>query len=202
MMKKGIIIFQKNAELGKVKTRLAASVGDHQALEIYKTLIYHTYLQIQSIDAEKLVYFSEYVEPDFKKNENLIHFFIQSKGDLGEKMSNAFRNQFEKGFDKLLIIGTDCPEITSEIVDKAFLHLENSEVVIGPAKDGGYYLLGMNRFIPGIFKNIKWSSDQVLKSTKLFLESNKINHSFLPILSDVDHLEDWELFKDKLIQTK
>ncbi|WP_296699238.1 TIGR04282 family arsenosugar biosynthesis glycosyltransferase [Algoriphagus sp.] len=201
-MKKGIIIFQKNAELGKVKTRLAASVGDHQALEIYKTLIYHTYLQIQSIDAEKLVYFSEYVEPDFKKNENLIHFFIQSKGDLGEKMSNAFRNQFEKGFDKLLIIGTDCPEITSEIVDKAFLHLENSEVVIGPAKDGGYYLLGMNRFIPGIFKNIKWSSDQVLKSTKLFLESNKINHSFLPILSDVDHLEDWELFKDKLIQTK
>lgn len=201
-MKKGIIIFQKNAELGKVKTRLAASVGDYEALEIYKILITYTHEQIRPVFAEKLVYFSDYAEPYFKNNDSQVQLFIQSNGNLGDKMSNAFQTQFEKGFHKLLIVGTDCPEITSKIIENAFVELEKVEVVLGPAKDGGYYLLGMNRFIPGLFKDIKWSSDQVLKSTQLFLESNEIKHSFLPVLSDVDNLEDWERLKHKLSHTK
>ncbi|MEN2282029.1 TIGR04282 family arsenosugar biosynthesis glycosyltransferase [Algoriphagus sp. SE2] len=201
-MKRGIIIFQKNAELGKVKTRLAAIVGDHRALEIYKILINFTHRQIQPVIAKKLVYFSNYIESEFRENDSQVQFFIQSSGNLGDKMCNAFLDQFEKGYDKLLIIGTDCPEINSEIIEKAFDELDQSEVVIGPAMDGGYYLLGMNRFIPGIFKNIRWSSDQVLKSTQDFLKLNEIKHSLLPVLSDVDHIEDWERLKDKLTQTK
>lgn len=201
-MIKGIIIFQKNAELGKVKTRLAASIGDHEALEIYKVLTNYTHQQIQDIDVKKLVYFSDYKEVDFQRSGKDDEVFLQSEGNLGDKMSIAFQTQFGKGYDKLLIIGTDCPELTAEIIEKAFEKLEQSEVVIGPAKDGGYYLLGMQRFIPGVFKNIKWSSDQVLKSTQNFLESQKIKFSLLSELSDVDHLEDWELVKDKLGQAK
>jgi glycosyltransferase A (GT-A) superfamily protein (DUF2064 family) len=101
-----------------------------------------------------------------------------------------------------LIIGTDCPELTPEIIEKAFDELEQSEVVIGPAKDGGYYLLGMKRFNPGLFKNIKWSSAEVLNSTENFLRSKEIKYSLLPLLSDVDYLEDWELIKDKIGPTK
>jgi len=202
IMKRGIIVFQRNAELGKVKTRLAASIGDHEALEIYKVLINFTHQQIQEIDVIKLVYFSDFLEVDFKRIDKEDQLFLQSEGNLGNKMSKAFQTQFENGFDRLLIIGTDCPELTPEIIEKAFDELEQSEVVIGPAKDGGYYLLGMKRFNPGLFKNIKWSSAEVLNSTENFLRSKEIKYSLLPLLSDVDYLEDWELIKDKIGPTK
>jgi rSAM/selenodomain-associated transferase 1 len=201
-MKKGIIIFQKNTELGKVKTRIAESLGEKKALEIYQVLVNYTHLQLQSLECEKLLYYSDYIENDFENFDQTYRAFIQTKGDLGQKMGSAFANQFKEGFSNLLIIGTDCPEISPEIIQEAFEKLENKEVVIGPATDGGYYLLGLKRFIPGLFLDIPWSSEKVLSTTQNFLEVNKISFALLPLLSDIDYQDDWEKFKDKLLKTQ
>ncbi len=200
-MKKGVIIFQKNAQKGKVKTRLAAGVGEDQALEIYKNLVVITHHQLSKVNCEKLLYFTEFVNnSDFNENDSY-HFLIQTEGDLGKRMATAFQEQFHLGFDKLLIIGTDCPELSSEILEEAFERLEQDEVVIGPANDGGYYLLGMKTFIPGLFQKIPWSSDQVLSLSKKVLYFHNISYSLLPTLIDVDTLEDWDFVKNKVLAT-
>ncbi|MBB6328320.1 hypothetical protein FHS59_003963 [Algoriphagus iocasae] len=200
-MKRGVIIFQKNAQKGKVKTRLAAGVGEDQALEIYKNLVIITHHQISKVNCEKLLYFTEFVDDsDFNESDSY-HFLIQSEGDLGKRMASAFQEQFQLGFDKLLIIGTDCPELSSEILEEAFARLDKDEVVIGPANDGGYYLLGMKTFIPGLFQKIPWSSDQVLSLSKKVLDFHNISYSLLPTLIDVDTLEDWDLVKNKVLAT-
>ena len=200
-MKKGVIIFQKNAQKGKVKTRLAAGVGEDQALEIYKNLVIITHNQLSKVNCEKLLYFTEFIDnSDFNENDSY-HFLIQSEGDLGKRMASAFQEQFKHGFDKLLIIGTDCPELSSEILEEAFARLDEDEVVIGPANDGGYYLLGMKTYIPGLFQKIPWSSDQVLSLSKKVLDFHSISYSLLPTLIDVDTLEDWDLVKNKVLAT-
>ncbi|MBN3582091.1 TIGR04282 family arsenosugar biosynthesis glycosyltransferase [Algoriphagus aestuarii] len=201
-MRKGIIIFQKNAQLGKVKTRLAAGVGEEQALEIYKGLISVTYAQVSKLKCKKLLYFSEFVDNPDQKEDESYSFHVQSDGDLGQKMASAFQEQFQKGCDKLLIIGTDCPGLTSEILEEAFEKLDHDEVVIGPANDGGYYLLGMKTFIPGLFQKIPWSSEKVLSLSKKVLDFHSITYSLLPTLIDVDTLEDWKKVKKIVVATQ
>lgn len=196
--KKGLIIFQKNLELGKVKTRLAKSVGDDEALKIYKLLLDHTHHQIQDLNAQILLYFSSFKEEDHYFDERYLSY-IQSVGNLGDKMKSAFKDQFESGFEKLIIIGTDCPDINSKFIEDAFDKLEKSEVVIGPSEDGGYYLLGMSTFISEIFNDIPWSSEKVFSETTEFLTGKKIEFSLLPLLSDVDYIEDWEKAKSRVL---
>lgn len=198
LMKKGIIIFQKNLIPGKVKSRIGALVGDQKALEIYQVLVDYTHQQVEGLECKKLLYYSEYTENTYENNKDY-QFFIQSSGDLGLKMGDAFKDQFEDGFDQLLIIGTDCAEITQEILEEAFDKLKTSEVVIGPAKDGGYYLLGMNRFISGLFYDIPWSSAEVFNQTSDYLSTHQIPFDLLPTLSDVDYLEDWMKVKERLL---
>ena len=197
-MKDGIIIFQKNEELGKVKTRLAATIGDQKALEAYQKLVAFTHKIVSQSPAQKILFFSESMEADLSKYTSDYRFELQTGEGLGEKMCNSFHQLFEEKFERLTIIGTDCAEITPELISKAFEALNEEEVVIGPAHDGGYYLLGMRKFIPGLFKNILWSTDQVTIQTKEYLKANNFSFSILPTLSDVDLAEDWERFKDKL----
>lgn len=194
-MKQGIIIFQKNAVLGKVKTRLAASLGDEMALSIYKKLLKRTHQHLESLPMDRLVYFSDYLENEPKDSNQ--QYFVQPAGNLGQRMIKAFQEQFNQGYDQLLIIGTDCPDITSELVEKAFSALKKNDFVIGPAEDGGYYLLGMNKFSPELFVDIPWSSAAVCEMTKkAILKLNK-TYETLPVLSDVDNEEDWGKVKDK-----
>lgn len=197
-MKEGIVIFQKNAQLGKVKTRLAATIGDQAAFEAYGLLVKFTHKAISQNEAPKILFFSDHLESDLAKYPQNYRFELQLGTDLGEKMSNAFQQLFEEKFDRLIIIGTDCAEITSELISDAFEKLDKNEVVIGPADDGGYYLLGMRRFIPGLFEGIPWSTDQVTALTKEYLTRNEIPFALLPTLSDVDFAEDWNRFKDKI----
>ena len=201
-MQKGIIIFQKNAELGKVKTRLAETMGNREALEIYQLLVSYTHQQVQQVPCHKLLYFSEFLEKSPEWENEAYSLKIQTTGILGEKMANAFQSEFENGFTQLIIIGTDCPEINPKIIEEAFEKLTKVDVVVGPATDGGYYLLGMNQFIPGLFKDIPWSSEEVLSATKNFLVTNDITFDMLPLLSDVDYQEDWEKVKEKLLKTQ
>lgn len=197
-MKEGIVIFQKNAQLGKVKTRLAVTIGDQAAFEAYGLLVKFTHKAVSQNEAQKILFFSDHLESDLAKYPQNYRFELQLGMDLGEKMSNAFQQLFDEKFDRLIIIGTDCAEITSELISDAFEKLHKNEVVIGPAYDGGYYLLGMRRFIPDLFEGIPWSTDQVTALTKEYLTRNEIPFALLPTLSDVDFAEDWNRVKDKL----
>lgn len=197
-MKKGLLIFQKNATLGKVKTRLAATIGDQAAYEAYQLLVDYTHKITKRSSADKVLFFSNHLEEDLSNYSNDYRFELQSGKDLGEKMSNAFQQLFKENYDRLIIIGTDCAEITPDLISEAFDTLEESEVVIGPALDGGYYLLGMRSFIPGLFKGIPWSTNQVATMTKEYLSQNEISFALLPALSDVDIEEDWVKYKNNL----
>lgn len=201
-MKKAIIIFQKNAELGKVKTRLAEGVGDQAALAIYTLLVDYTHEVLAGTEATKFLFYSNYIPEEDAEFGDDYKFELQSSGDLGKKMCEAFAHVFKNDYDQVLVIGTDCAELSVALIAEAFQSLTNHQVVLGPATDGGYYLLGMREFIPGVFDHIPWSTDQVAGLTKEYLLQNDISFKLLKTLSDVDHQEDWEKVKSKFLKTE
>lgn len=190
-----LLIFQKNAVLGKVKTRLGASIGDQKALEIYRWLTDYTHQQVKGLKVDKFLFYSDFIPTQPDHDLDGYHFEVQSGENLGERMSNAFAFLFAKGYKSVVIIGTDCPYLKTEDLNKAFMHLSNTDLIIGPAKDGGYYLIGMRQFFPEIFKNITWSTARVLEQTLNQADSFGIDYEFLKILSDIDTLEDWQQFQ-------
>jgi rSAM/selenodomain-associated transferase 1 len=105
-------------------------------------------------------------------------------------MSNAFAESFAAGYESICIIGTDCLELTAEILDQSFAELEISDTVIGPARDGGYYLLGMKQFHPDFFQNKAWSTDNVYSETIRDFENKAMSYSILPLLRDIDEIKD------------
>lgn len=186
-----MIIFVRNPELGKVKTRLAATVGDEKALEIYQSLLTYTQTLTAAVNAEKFVfYFNEIAETDIWSAQGFTKK-LQSGGDLGDKMKAAFDMLFQQKNNKVVIIGSDCFELTNAIIDAAFAALNKYDVVIGPATDGGYYLLGMQNYFPFIFDHKKWSTGNVFKETIEDVEKHKISYAILDCLTDVDIEEDW-----------
>ena len=184
-----LIIFVKNLIEGQVKTRLAATLGDDTAMDIYKRLLKNAHDKMQSFEVDKIVSYSDFIVEDIWEN-NLFQKEIQEGNDLGERMGNAFKSSFTAGYKKSIIIGTDCPGINIDILEEGFLKLNNSDVVIGPAADGGYYLLGMNKVHSFLFQKIKWSTDKVLQQTIDLCDKNHLSYFLLPELSDVDEEKD------------
>lgn len=185
-----LMLFVRNPELGKVKTRLAAAVGPEKALEIYLQLLQHTRDITKELPVQKLVYYSESVDTnDLWPNEQY-QKRVQPLGDLGEKMEAAFDAAFSEGYTAVVIIGSDCLQLTPDIVLQAYRELEQHDVVIGPALDGGYYLLGMNRLHPELFRNKRWSTEHVFSATLQDIINLQLSHALLPRLSDVDYVED------------
>lgn len=197
-MNNAIIIFVRNPELGKVKTRLAREIGDASALEVYKKLLQHTHDITCNLNCHKYVYYAGAVtEKDLWDNETYFKA-IQEGNDLGERMMNAFQALFEAGYKKLVIIGSDCPELSSSLIDKAFQLLESSEVVFGPAADGGYYLLGLTQLCEKLFENKSWSTGSVMADSIHDLSGLKISYALLPVLRDIDTNADLKNFKQLL----
>lgn len=189
-MDKAIIIFVRHPELGKVKTRLAASVGNEKALLIYKLLIAHTYKLVKDLPFDVYVYYTvEIIEQDVWNSKNIIKK-RQKGNDLGEKMQNAFSEVFFESHSKVVIIGSDCYELTTQIINEAFDATGNDKVVIGPAKDGGYYLLGLYKHLPEIFKDISWSTAKVLEQTTNILQRLQYPYQMMPMLNDIDEEKD------------
>ena len=183
-----IIVFVRSPELGKVKTRLARSIGDQSALNIYKILLKHTAAVLRDLSFDKVVYFSEKIDNNDLWENSLFEKKLQKGADLGERMHHAFDNAFNKGYKKVLIIGSDLFDLTSSIITSAFEALETYDISIGPSLDGGYYLLGMKKLQPEVFKNKKWGTDSVLEHTLQDLKKQKIK--LLNALNDIDTLED------------
>ncbi|MFT7613461.1 MAG: rSAM/selenodomain-associated transferase 1 [Parvicellaceae bacterium] len=183
-------MFIKNSELGHVKTRLAKTVGDENALRIYKALIEKTKEQIKDVKAQKSIYYSSYIDnyDQFASDEYAKR--LQMGDDLGERMKNTFEAAFNQGAEKAVIIGSDCWQLTEEVLNEAFSALDKSDFVIGPAVDGGYYLMGMSTFIPEVFNEKEWSTSNVLVDTLLDVQNKGLSHQILRTLSDVDYEED------------
>ncbi len=183
-----LLIFTRNPELGKCKTRLAATVGDITALNIYKFLLDHTNTVAKNVKATKQVHYSVAIRKNDIWDKNIYDKKLQNGNDLGERMANAFLSGFNNNYKKIIIIGSDMHDINSNDIDNAFKDLDNKDFIVGPAEDGGYYLLGMKKFKPEIFKNKAWGTDTVLKDTLNNLKNESLK--LLKTKNDVDFYED------------
>ena len=190
MKTNALIIFTRNPQLGKVKTRLAKTIGNEKALEVYNDLLFHTMTETQNLDCDKFVFYDENIETNDLWSGILYEKRIQFGADLGAKMQNAFQTLFDLGYQNCIIIGSDLFDLEANHISEAFNKLESNDVIIGPAEDGGYYLLGLKKVIPSIFKNKDWGTSTVLTDTLKDLENYKIE--FLETLNDIDTFEDLE----------
>lgn len=183
-----ILIFTRNPELGKVKTRLATSIGEENALEIYKHLLEHTKKVTLETNFDKRVLYSEEINTNDIWNNHLFQKKLQFGKDLGVRMYNAFKEGFDDGYKKIVIIGSDLIELESNDIKEAIKKLVNNDIVIGPAQDGGYYLLGMKQIPENIFRNKEWGTNTVLKET--LKDVQNLKHYLLQEKNDIDTLED------------
>jgi len=201
--KKLLLIFVKNPEKGKVKTRLAKTVGEEKAYNTYLKLVEITLKAASEVQAYKQIWYSSFIDKSdsflgkpsdrFERSDGSSLRFekkLQHGEDLGARMENAFRQGFDDEFNKIVIIGSDCPDISPEIIEDAFERLNQNDVVIGPSEDGGYYLLGLKRMISEVFKDISWRTKHVLLETIHILKSGEIKFELLPTLNDIDTIED------------
>ena len=185
-----IMIFIRNPEIGRVKTRLAKTIGDDKALHIYNLLLDHTNKVTKIVNADKVVFYSDYINDHDQWKKDGFKQLIQTGNELGEKMSNAFLKAFNMGYKKILIIGSDCLDLNENILTDAFIILNEKEIVLGPTIDGGYYLLGMKTFYPLLFQNKKWSTENVFLDTLLDVSNLRVSYELLPTLSDIDEEKD------------
>ncbi len=183
-----LLIFTRNPELGKVKTRLAKTIGDEAALDIYKFLLEHTKQVTQNLTCDKAVYYSVKIRKNDIWDAPVYQKHQQEGSDLGVRMLNAFQQAFSTGYEKVVIIGSDLPDLTSEHINEAFEKLNSNDVVMGPAEDGGYYLLGMKKLHANIFQNKDWGTSTVRKDTLNDLQNESVH--LLETLNDVDVFDD------------
>jgi rSAM/selenodomain-associated transferase 1 len=194
-----LIVFTRYPEPGTTKTRLIKTLGPRGAAAIQKKLTEQTMLQVrkflQSRAADVIVcheggspdQMQNWLGPDFQYQH-------QGKGDLGQRMQKAFAAAFNQQYRRIVIIGADCPALRADCLVQAFQALHHREIVLGPAADGGYYLIGLSRNVKEIFKNVPWSTAAVLKKTLTIAEKNGLSSALLATLSDVDIPEDLNHF--------
>jgi rSAM/selenodomain-associated transferase 1 len=185
-------MFAKYWQLGKVKSRLAAKIGDQSAAEVYRLFLEHLSQKFsKTADTRILAY-----APIDRKMEFISlagsdwQTQVQKGADLGEKMADFFSQQFTAGNAAVVLIGSDSPQLTPDYITAAFVAIQQSDIVIGPASDGGYVLVGMRKLTPGIFSGISWSTPDVLAQTFKRAEDLKLSVATLDTCFDVDTLAD------------
>jgi len=190
-----LIIFTRYPEPGKTKTRLIPLLGAEGAARFQRQMTEQTLAQVKELKAFRPLS----VEVHFAGgNQQLMQDWLgsdiiyrqQSQGDLGRRMALAFKESFSAGMTGVVIIGTDCPDLNAQLMVKAFHALEQNDLVLGPALDGGYYLIGQRRLIPELFTGISWSTAEVLEQTISIAERLDLAIAFLPLLNDIDRPED------------
>jgi uncharacterized protein len=184
-----LVIFVKNPIPGTVKTRIAKTVGVEKATQVYRHLLEYTQQITRHSPWEKVVYYADFINPD--DGWNGYQKAQQVGGDLGQRMQQAFHDQFAAYADRVVLIGSDCLTITEAHLTQAFAALDTADVVIGPATDGGYYLLGMRQLHNDLFTNMPWSQTGLFAETERILQRNQLTYSCLDELSDIDEWSDY-----------
>ena len=191
-----VIVFVKAPRSGTVKTRLARTIGNQAACDIYRALVASVLRTVSSFPTVQ-VHFSPddalsdiapWLRPGWSAHP-------QGPGDLGQRMLRAFAHSFDRGVSKVIIIGSDCPEITLRDIDQASDALSSYSLVLGPATDGGYWLIGLTKSEPALFEEITWSSRHVLAQTLARATALGMRVHLLRTLSDIDTAEDWERYQ-------
>ncbi len=192
-----LLILARHPERGKVKTRLAAGIGEDAALLVYQEMLRSTLVlaQAQALLGRRVAVWIDPLEqvPLFAERWGKgLPCHPQPPGDLGARLDGVFETAWREGASRAVAIGTDCPALTSAHLDRAFAALSRIPAVLGPARDGGYYLIGLSRRVPGVFEGIPWSTPEVLAKTLEKLDQRGIRPELLETLSDVDVAEDLE----------
>jgi rSAM/selenodomain-associated transferase 1 len=194
-----LLVFAREPVLGQVKTRLAGTLGQEMAYRAYVLLLQYTLDLLPPAGFSKVLL----ATPDSSLATarawapGLDAYWPQGEGDLGNRLERAFAAAFKSGFRKVLAIGTDCPELNPGDLQAALIGLDSTDTVLGPARDGGYYLIGLKSPAPELFREIPWGSGQVYPKTTAILNSQRKTYLSLRLLSDVDTQEDWEKLRNR-----
>ncbi len=195
-----LIIFTRFPEPGKSKTRLIPALGPAGAAELHRQMVEHTLRWAKELRSRfplsieirytgrPLEPFRRWLGPDFL-------YADQGDGDLGQRMFSSVRDAFAKKIKKVLLIGTDCPDLSPDLAEGALVLLNSSDLVLGPTEDGGYYLMGLRRPAPRLFREISWGTETVLQKTLNTAQALKLSYSLLPFLADVDRPEDLPVWR-------
>ncbi|MCY7359174.1 MAG: TIGR04282 family arsenosugar biosynthesis glycosyltransferase [Rudanella sp.] len=189
-----LLIFVKNPVPGTVKTRIARTVGNERATEVYRHLLAHTQQITRLLPPDgpvwkRVVYYGDFINTNDGWNGNEKR--RQTGADLGERMLNAFFDEFAAGATRVVIIGSDCLAIRPNHLKQAFCALDTTDVALGPATDGGYYLLGMNQLYSFVFQDKPWSQPELLDQTLADLKQHSLTHTLLEPLTDIDEWDDY-----------
>lgn len=195
-----LIVFTRFPEPGQSKTRLIPALGAAGAAELHRQMVEHTLSWAKALQdrlplsieirytGRPLEPFRRWLGPNFLYSE-------QGEGDLGQRMLRSFEDAFRMKVRKVLLIGTDVPDLSADLVEGALVLLNSSDLVLGPADDGGYYLIGLRRTIPQLFQEIPWGTEGVLPKTRQIAQAAKLSISLLPSLADVDRPEDLPIWR-------
>ena len=189
-----LIIFLRAPERGKVKTRLAATLGDEAALKIYNELCALTMHLADQTEMPVFIYFEG--QYDLLQTNTKFQYRKQSIGDLGDKIFHSV-NEILQFNSKAIIIGSDCPELTNKDLIDAISLLDTHDFVFGPAEEGGFYLMGCKNLAPAFFKNISWGTGSVLATALNAVEQLKQSYALLRTLQDIDTAEDWRMYVER-----
>ena len=212
LAEKHLIVFTRYPEVGKTKTRLIPALGAERAAMLQRRMTEFTLKQVEqwvdlhesNLKGDRSSHSPLSVEIRFAGGDRSLmqgwlgsrwSYQPQAAGDLGERMRQAFQFAFETGSKRVVTIGIDCPELDAATLAQAFQALQNHDLVLGPATDGGYYLIGLRSLIPELFSGIDWGTDQVFQQTVAVAEAKGVAIATLAPLTDVDRPEDlpvWE----------
>ena len=190
-----LIVFVKAPRAGFVKTRLAAALGPHGALAAYRALVERVLGELSPLRDVELRFapddataeISAWLRPDWGAAP-------QGDGDLGARMHRAFAQAFASCATRVVLIGSDCPHVNTGDIAAAAAALTEYDVVLGPAEDGGYWLVALRAPAPGLFEQIAWSTERVLAQTRARAPSLGLRVHLLRTLPDVDTVEDWQRY--------
>lgn len=193
-----LIVFTRYPEPGKVKTRLIPALGPVGAAEFYRQMAEHTLAQAKQLQGQRSLQVEiRFVGGSYEFMQDWLGkaliYTAQGEGDLGERMTRSLQSAFDGGIQRAVIIGTDCLELDAQVLEAAFQSLEQYDLVLGPAKDGGYYLVGLRQPVPELFRRIAWSTSAVLQQTITIAQKLGLAIVYLPTLSDIDNPEDLEV---------
>lgn len=201
-MKNALICFLKYPDPGFVKTRLAVDLGRLNAAEIYRVIAERVITELYPLEEEYDLQL--WVDPAYDREayESWIgdtwDLYIQKGKDLGARLAHATETAFNNGFQRAILIGTDCVGMDQTFMTQVIEMLTSTDLVIGPSTDGGYYLLATNEFYPWLFENMPWSTDKVLEETLIRAEARDLRVRQLEARLDVDNLDDLTRLRDAL----
>jgi rSAM/selenodomain-associated transferase 1 len=190
-----LAVFVKAPEPGRVKTRLAHEIGAEEAAALYRRLGRAVVSQCTANDRHRTVVWFAPVEGgaavrSWLNDLGVADFIAQRSGGLGQRLAGTFGRHFRAGARRVVVIGSDCPDVDRSVVQGAFAALEHSDLVLGPSEDGGFYLIGLAAPAPGLFRRVAWSTPAVFDQTARNAQRLGLSVSTLPVLRDIDTVAD------------